>query len=180
MQRERGVRLGAWCGIVGVILFTIGFFAIAPKPPRADEAAQSFVSYFADNQDRVEAAVAVVTVSTFFLLWFFGTLRAVLSRAEGGDGRLAGIAFGGGIASIGFFMVALTALGVAAYRPGEVDPLLTQSLNDVALLAAAPVAGALTVFFGAAACVIYRFGGMARWAGTLCAIAAALQPLALT
>lgn len=180
MQNDRGVKLGAACGIVATILFGIGFFVVAPKPPQADEGALAFAAYFTDHQDRVQAAVAVVAVSTFFLVWFIGTLRAVLSRAEAGDGRLAGISFAGGLVSAGFFVVALTALAVAAYRPGEVDPNLTRSLNDAALLSAAPIAGGATALFGAAACVIYRFGGMARWAGTVAALAAFVQPLALT
>jgi hypothetical protein len=179
-DRGTGARWGAATGIFSVVLFLVGFLVITPKPPRADAGAQAFASYYVEHQDAIRIGMVVVTLSSFFLVWFVGTLRSALADAEGPNGRLTSISFAGGVATFGFFIVAITAIAVAAYHPDEVDANLTRALNDAALLAAVPVAAALTAFFGAAACVIYRFGGLPRWSGTLAAIATALQPLALT
>jgi hypothetical protein len=50
-------------------------------------------------------------LSVAFFLWFLGSLRAVLRRAEGGVGRLSAVAYGGGLATA-VLMLALPSVSV--------------------------------------------------------------------
>jgi len=81
---------------------------------------------------------ALLTQSMLFLagagisLWFVGCLRTYLSRAEGGSGRLAGIAFGAGIAWATLNMLAQAfQVGVASDPAGEAPVALLKTMTAV-------------------------------------------------
>jgi hypothetical protein len=66
-------------------------------------------------------------------LWFLGSLRSHLMKAEGDTGRLSAVAFGGGIAggvvySIGISISSALAFGIAQSAPAE----LTDAFSDLA------------------------------------------------
>jgi len=77
-----------------------------------------------------------------------------------------------------FFLIAITATAVAAYRPEEVDPNLTRALNDIGLLVGAPAAAGITALFAATAIAGYRYGALPAPIAGLSTIAAITQPLA--
>ena len=59
----------------------------------------------------------------FFFIWFIGALRSLLGRAEGGEGRLATTAYGGGLIAVATLMVGFGLAAAAelhpAARPGN-------------------------------------------------------------
>jgi hypothetical protein len=179
MEKGRNAQYGAATGIVAVILILVGFFiTFSSDVPKLDDPAQEWANFFVDHQDRIQFGITIVGVGLFFYIWFLGSLRDAIAAAEGGTGRLASIAYGGGLVSVGFFLLALTGTASAAFHPGEVDPTITRALSDIGVLAVAPAAAAFTAVFAATAVAGYRHGTFPAPVAGLSALAAITQPLA--
>ena len=115
MNDDRLGRYGAASGIVGVFLLVGSFLGfILPNAPDLDAPGTDWASYFTDHQSRIQVGVIVLGVGLFFFIWFLGSLRSALARAEGGEGRLASVAFGGGIVAVVTLFIAASASAVAA------------------------------------------------------------------
>src|SRR4051794_19773136 len=116
MQGDRYAQYGAATGILAAILMVVGF-GVFGSIPASDASAPEWRSFYIDNQTQVQIGATIAALGVFALLWFLGSLRSAIALAEGGSGRLASIAFGGGIACAAFFIIGLTAFETAAYRP---------------------------------------------------------------
>jgi hypothetical protein len=179
MSNDRYARYGAASGIVFLVLFIVGFLAfVVPSSPNADASGQEWASFYTDHQNRIQFGIFVVGVGLFFFIWFLGSLRSAIAAAEGGTGRLASIAYAGGLLTAAFFLIAITVTAAAAYRPQEVDPNLTRALNDIAFVVGAPAAAGVTALFAATAIAGYRYGALPAQIAGLSALAAVTQPLA--
>src|SRR5690348_14071125 len=99
-MEDRYARLGAWGGIVSVVMLIAGFGLVAANPPGVGDSAQAWASYYTDHATRIQIGVTIVGFGIFFFLWFLGSLRSAIARAEGGEARLASIAFGGGLVGV--------------------------------------------------------------------------------
>jgi len=175
---DRHARWGAATGFLFVILTAVGFAGfIGPDVPKLDDPATDWQTYFTDHQDRIQAGIFIASLGLLFLLWFLGSLRAALAAAEGGNGRLTAVAYGGGIGTFAVLLVALTGAAAAALRPGELDPNLTRALNDFGVLAGGPGAAAGAALFGATAIVGYRHKPFPAPVAGFCALAAITAPL---
>ena len=97
-------------------------------------------------------------------LWFFGSLRSVLMRAEGGTGTLSTIAFGAGIVSAGLQMILQcfqAALAVAASGMLErgVVALFGNLMSSLSVIAYVP----LGVMLAAVAAVSFMYRAFPPW-----------------
>ena len=178
MEADRYARYGAATGVIAAILITVGFFIFGTDIPDTSASAREWANFFTDHQDRIQTGITIVGFGVFFFIWFLGSLRSAIAAAEGGPGRLASIAFAGGIVAAVFFALAITGAAAAAFRPQEVDPNLTRALNDFGTLAGAPGAAGFTALFAATAVAGYRFGALPAPVAGLSALAAVAQPLA--
>jgi hypothetical protein len=178
MDNDRFARYGAATGIIAVVLILIGFSIFGSGLPSTDASSQDWGSFFTDHQSRIQLGVTIVGVGLFFFIWFLGSLRSAIAAAEGGTGRLASIAFGGGLIGVVALLLAVTAAAAAAFRPDQVDPNLTRALNDFGTLAAAPGAAGFTALFAATAIAGYRHGALPAPIAGFSALAAITQPLA--
>jgi hypothetical protein len=178
MEKGSHARYGAATGILAVILIAVGFGIFSSDIPETDAAAQEWGSFFTDNQDQIQTGLTIVGIGLFFYIWFLGSLRDAIAGAEGGTGRLASIAYGGGLVGAAFFVVAITSGAAAAFRPEEVDPTLTRGLNDLGTVVGAPAAAGFTALFAATAVAGYRHGALPAPVAGLSALAAITQPLA--
>jgi hypothetical protein len=175
---DRHARLGAATGFAYVILTVVAFVAfIGPDVPKLDDPAADWQAYYADHQDRIRIGIFLASIGLLFLFWFLGSLRSALAAAEGGNGRLTAVAYGAGIGFAAFFTITLAATGAAAFRPDEVDPNLTRTLNDFGILTGGPGAAALAAFFGATAIVGYRHDAVPAPVAGFAALAAITAPL---
>jgi hypothetical protein len=164
-------------GILAVVCVGVGFGVALQNPPGLDQGATAFGNYYVDHQSDVQVGATILGVGILFFLVFLGSLRAVLRSAEGGNGRLWGTAYAGGIVGAAALVVTVTALEAAAFRP-DISPELTRALNDVGVIAGAPAAAGLTALLGAAAIIVLRTGAMGATIGWLAALGAVAQPLA--
>ena len=179
MENDRYARYGAATGIIGVVLIAIGFGIYGADIPESSASAREWGSFFSEHQDRIQTSMVVLSLGTFFFLWFLGSLRSAIAAAEVAGGRLATIAVAGGVVAAIFFIIAVSASATAAFRPDEVDPTLTRALNDFGVLAAGPTAAGVAALFGAVAIAGYRHGAFPAPVAGLAALAAIVQVFAM-
>jgi hypothetical protein len=178
MNDDRFARYGAVSGILAVVLVVGSFVGfILPNAPDLNAPGIDWAAYFTDHQSRIQVGVIVLGVGLFFFTWFLGSLRSALARGEGGDGRLASVAFAGGILGIVTLLIAASAGAVAALRPEDLDPNTTRAFNDLGVVAGGPGAAGFTAFFAATAIVGYRHKAVPAPVAGLSALAAITQPL---
>jgi hypothetical protein len=175
---DRYARYGAATGILFVLFVILGF-AVTPKPPAADAAPAEVLDYILDKQDTLHIVQLIFAVAGFFYLWFIGTLRSALGAAEGGEGRLATTAYGGGLVAAATLLVGFALAAVAALHPAENGPELTRALVDASLLIPAVGAPAAVVFFVGNGLSILRSGYLPAWLGWLGLVAALFNALGL-
>jgi hypothetical protein len=179
MNEDRFARYGAASGVLAVLLLVGSFVGlILPNAPDLDAPGIAWAAYFTDHQSRIQVGVIVLGVGLFFFIWFLGTLRSALARAEGGEGRLASVAFGGGIVAAVSLLIAGSAGAVAALRPEDLDPNTTRAFNDLGVVAGGPGAAGFTALFAATAIVGYRHRAVPAPIAGFSALAAITQPLA--
>ena len=158
-------------GIAAALTFIVGV-AMTANSPDSDASAAKVLAWYAKHSHRVGVIVGVFVLMFFglFLLWFASGLRERLRAAEGPDGRLANVAFGGAILCVGLVWVgafALAAVPAGISIGGE--PAVSNA--DVARFLPQMGFGAILVggMFGAvalieaASIVIMRTGVLPRW-----------------
>lgn len=123
---------------------------------------------------------ALVTQSMLFLagaavsLWFLGSLRVYLLRAEGGPGRVSTLAFGAGVAWATLNMLAQAfQIGVASDPGGQAQDALVNTMSATFTIANLPLA----VMLVAVAVVSLRHHAFPVWLGWLAVAAAAAHAL---
>lgn len=175
-------RVGAGTGLVaaGFMLASFGVLEVAALP--TGEGAMA--AWYADDAKRAQLLTSwyLVALGAVFSLWFLGELRAVIRAAEGGEGRLATTAFGGGIVSVTLFVLGSALLGpvaAAMTRPGlryapAVDGHLTIVLSGAAFLVLASAGILASVLLAAVAVATWRTRVFPRWFGVASAIGAVL------
>lgn len=110
--RPSAERLAPLTGIAVPLLGLAGLIVLEGPAdrPEVDVAPSAFVRYFGER-DTVVLGSFLLMLSAVFFLWYLGSLRAVLRRAEGGVGRLSSVAYGGGLATA-ILMLALPSVSV--------------------------------------------------------------------
>jgi hypothetical protein len=174
MKDRTREQMGAATGLVTALLFGISFvIGLSPEPPNMDDSAVAVATYVAENQDAIQVEILLNTLAMLAFLWFLGSVRAGLRGAEGGAGRVSGIASGGGLVGAGFIILAQVFAAAAALRPDETDPVITRTLVDLQLLSIGLGAAAFAVFFFAVAAAALLDGGLPKVLGWLAVIAGA-------
>jgi hypothetical protein len=170
MNDHQWERFGAASGTVFVLLFVAGMFV--GSPPDFGAPPEEVSRYYVEDQEAVQTTVVLFTAGLFFFLWFLGSLCGVLQAAEGGTGKLSAVVFGGGLVTVASFIVTLTFVAGAAFRPEQTSPELTRTLDDLTFLVFAPGACAVVAFFAAAAAVTLQTGALPAWLGWLAVVSA--------
>jgi len=167
MESNRWDRFSPLTGIVAVVLWIVGTFTLFKDEPGGDASPEELATYFADDAGRLLAGAFFFMLGVAAFLWFVGTLRAELAQAEGGVGRVAGIAAAGGVAtaSMLFGLVAPHAAGALQAQnedrgpsPSSADALT--ALGDGFFMAAELAA---IVLVAATAVAVLRTGVLPRW-----------------
>ena len=87
MQSRGAERLAPLAGVVFVVLIIVAV-VIGGETPSNDDSPQKILQYWRDHDTEQIWTSAIVAWSLVFFVWFAGSVRAVLRRAEGGVGRL--------------------------------------------------------------------------------------------
>jgi hypothetical protein len=168
MDEAKWEQWGALAGIVFVVL-TVVASLIGGSPPKPSDSAAKIVKYFKDNQDALKIGSYLSGVSLIPFLWFLGTLFGRLRRAEGGTGRVSGIALTGGVATLA---IATVANGINAYS--ALHPEGSQGSFQITRILFGNVEFGLVVLVAATSVVVLRsklFASWFGWAGGALAVA---------
>jgi hypothetical protein len=133
MQRSGRIeRIGWWCGLIAVLLISVGFFAIDEGGTTgADGPIRVLVDEIARSQGRIIVGNIVGMIGALVLIWFASALRTRLAR-EGDSGLMIGLAAYGSsvLASAG-------ALAHGSFRLAEASvggPTLAEAMRPLAIL----------------------------------------------
>jgi len=163
MSEQRWERLGAATGIVFVVI-GVAAYLIAGTPPKAGASAQEVISYHHDNLDALRMSNYLWGVAGIFFLWFLGSLRAHLRRAEGDTGRLSAVVFGSGLVAGTIFTVGtIVGSSIVEHTPEEA----TLTLHDVAVQATNYASFGFIAFAVATALISGRTKVYPAWLGSL-------------
>jgi hypothetical protein len=115
-------RYSPYTGIVAVLLWLLGVIVLegAASAPGEDAAAADFARFYDEDGGTILGAGTTFAIGSLFFLWFLGTLRVALLAAEGGYGRITGVAYAGGLAT-GIFSLCMMAPDFAGAIQYEVD-----------------------------------------------------------
>ncbi|HWH68546.1 MAG TPA: hypothetical protein VNT26_04135 [Candidatus Sulfotelmatobacter sp.] len=169
MKRER------WEAAIGYLVVALGIAAAAFErgAPPANAPAAEAVAFFTQYRRELLAQSLLFVLSAGAYLWFFGSLRSYLLRAEGGNGRLSTVMFGAGIIWAGMQMVFQSGqVALALGAGGSADPAVAGLIRDftyaLSVVAYVPMAVTLT----AAAAVSLATRAFPAWLGWLSVVTA--------
>ena len=173
---DRWERLAPLTGVVAVVLWIIGIFVLESGSPDSDAAPAEIVREFDDNFVEIAAGGSLFALGTLLFLWFLGSLRAHLLRAEGEPGRVTAIMFAAGLGKAVFDLGLVGALVAGAIAAEEADAGLTpeaaQALawGDEAFFIGAEFMAVLLM--AAAGLVVLRTRALPVWLGWLALVIA--------
>jgi hypothetical protein len=160
----RWERLQPLTGVLAVGLWVIGV-VISESVQPAGDSGEDVLANFQENGGLILTGGFIFQLGCLFFIWFLGTLWARLRWAEGGLGRLATTAFGGGLATA-IFLLALPATDMAgALNNEEIGASTAEALtvfDDVFFIGAELSAAVLVTAVGLVAILT---GALPRWVG---------------
>jgi hypothetical protein len=173
MDDAKWERWAAATGIAFVVLALVTFFMV-PSPPKLDAPIGKIADYYVKHRTAQAISFYIGAIAFVVLfLWFLGSLRTFLMRAEGSPGRLSAVAFGGGVVFVSVVAVAALAnqtltLGAAASG----DEALIRALYTVVNVGFAALAFPVAVLVAATSVVALRTKALPSWYGQLGGVAA--------
>ena len=108
-------KLSALTGVLfgALMLIAVG---IQGQLPNIDVSNAAALNFFADTDKEITQALYIRLFAGFAFVWWLGTLRSMLARAEGGTGRLAAVAFGSGLINLAAGIMAFATMAAGAHR----------------------------------------------------------------
>lgn len=170
-------RIGGVLGIVHVVLFLIGGFALQGESPSRGDSIEDIRQYFRDDGDLYLAGDYILGIAfVFAFLPFAVILRWMLGSAEGWPpifswltviGATTAAALG---AAAGVFW---GALAISADNP-EIDDSVVRAMMEMDAYVFTTLQLPVALFIGSASVVMLRTGIFWRWLGALGLLAALL------
>jgi hypothetical protein len=123
---------GAWCGPVFVILYLIGFVPLAHflPAPSPSESAADIAKMYSDNAFGIRVGMVLDVIAGAFIAPWGAIIAARVRKHETGVPALSyALVACAGIGSLIAILLPLV-WGLAAFRPQQIDPGITQMLND--------------------------------------------------
>ena len=167
MKESRLDRLSPLSGAAAVLIMVIGillfnYYEFLPS-------AESITDYMNNNAAQVYTGGYIASVSTFFFIWFAGSVRNALIKQEGGTGSLSNLAFGGAVAAavvLGVSFAGIFATGLRAGAPGGLSPTGAVTMYDFWTQLTGQLFGIfMAAFISAAAVISLRSGMFPNWFG---------------
>ena len=90
-------RYAPLTGVAAVACWIVGLIIMGDLSNK--DKGTELLAYYKAHDGRILFGTIIWVLGTLLFVWFLGSLRSRLLAAEGGDGRLTALAFGGGIAT---------------------------------------------------------------------------------
>ena len=160
----QGARIAAAAGFAFVVLNVVGT-VLPGAPPASDASTAKIAAYYRGHSGAIKAELLLGALGIAALMWWFGALWRLMSRAEDGRPRLAIVA---GVALASGLTLAIingVANATAALRAESAQAQhLLYTLSFVVISAAGFALGAFLLAVNA---VTYRSRVMPRWISIL-------------
>ncbi len=158
-------RIAPLDGLIAVAFWVAGvaFMSVVGDQPNIDATAPEALAYFKDHSSAIQVGAFLFGLGALFFLWFLGSLRVALRTAEGGEARVTGISFAGGVAVAVLALLLPSAWVAGAATTSNLSPGAAQALFAlfVGLFFALELATA--VFVLAVAAVILETRALPAW-----------------
>lgn len=155
-------RLAAATGIVFVIL------SIAAALIGGQVGTRDVVDFFVERRTPLLIQSYLFGLASVFFLWFLGSLRGYLGRAEGNGRRLSTVAFAGGIMTLVLLLIAGVIQTALAEGIAELsDPGISRALYALVVIASDLTNFPTVAFAAATGLVILRTNALPKWLGWL-------------
>jgi len=164
-----GMRLAAAAGVAFVVLTIASTFAPG-SPPASDASAAKIAKYFHDHSGGIKAQLLLGGLGIAALVWWFGGLWRILSRAEGERPRLAIVSAVALAIGTSLAMLNGVVLATAAFRSG--DGATTHLFYSFSLVAISAAGFGIGTFLLAASAVTIRRRITPAWISGVGVIAA--------
>ena len=161
--------VAAVAGVAFVVLDVVGTF-LPGTPPASDASAAKIATYFTDHSGAIKAQLLVGGLGIAALLWWFGTLWRMMSRAENERPRLAMVAAVSLGAGLVLAMISTAIMTTAAIRVDNAD--MTHLLYSLSLVIISAAGFAIATSLVATCIVTYRADIAPRWTSYLGWVAA--------
>jgi hypothetical protein len=132
MDLARWERFAPLTGIVAVVLWVIAEFVIESTDFSEKDTALEVLVVFRDDSGTLITGGLMFAFGVVFFIWFLGSLRARLWRAEGGLGRLSAIAYGSGLLAALCLLFQVAPIVQGAFDDDDLSPGAAQSLQVIA------------------------------------------------
>jgi hypothetical protein len=164
-MQSRGIqRLAPLTGVVFVVLIVVAVI-VGGETPDNDDPAATIRQFWIDNEDEQLWGSVIAAWASLFFVWFAGSLRSHLRRAEGGTGRVSALNFAGAIIGATGLLTAFSFSFAIAEDAERLSPDAIQALTILSNGFFLPIAGGFAIFFFAAGVVAVRAGVLPAWLG---------------
>lgn len=177
---KKELNWNRWGAATGYLALALGIAAAGFErgAPPANAPVERALAYFLKFRTQLLAQSLLFVLSAGVLLWFIGSLRSFLSKAEQGTGRLSSVAFGAGILWVGLQLVlqstqAALAMGANPELPAALAGMMGDLGYALSVIAYVPMG----IMLAAVAVVSWRFNAFPAWLAWLSAVAAAANLL---
>jgi hypothetical protein len=131
--RMNTTRLCAWCGLIAMMIWIVGFFALSGfvPPPSPSRTAEEVAQQFRNSTVRIQVGLALTCLGAAFLGPWVAAVTTFMRRMEGRHSPLATAQLALGALLPIEFIVPIFVWQVAAYRPNRSAEIISM-LNDMA------------------------------------------------
>ena len=179
MSDRRLSTLGAATGVVFAVLELLAGF-IYPQQPRVDGPPAATLAWAAAHKAALQIGMIFGLLAAGLLVWFAGYLYSQTRPVRPGNGTVAPMLLGGGVAASVVVSIAAVPLALLAFMvgqaPGIPDPTVVRLLGDLNTVLFAASATMTAVFLVAIGVAVLRGElGAPRWLAWLSLLAAAFN-----
>jgi hypothetical protein len=133
-------------------------------------------AFYALHRGALQAQSLLFLLGAGLLLWFTGSLRSYLARAEAGTGRYAAVFFGAGVGYVGLSVVAQAGqVALARIAGGSATPDVVAAMAALSWALFTVAVVPVVVMLAAFAVLTFRHRVLPAWLGGLAWVAAATQ-----
>jgi hypothetical protein len=160
-------RIGALSGLAYVVLMFVAFVSSGDtNPPSPTEPSATLAAYLARSESRAGLSTTLTLLAVLCFFPFLASLSRQIRRAEGPDGWLASLVFGGGQVYAAMLLV-MTALAFATRVILDYggDTQVAKSLYVLGWEFSYVFGPPLTALIGAASVASLLHGALPRWIG---------------
>ena len=157
-----------WATLSGALAvpFWIAAVILISVKAEGSKGPKILVSY-QQHSDGILLAGLLWSIGILLCIWFLGSLRSHYLAAEGEPGRIAALAYGGGIAASVIAMLIPVGDEVGALNKDDIDASGAAVLHHFSDAFFVGAEYALSLLFFASAILVLRYAVLPRWLGWL-------------